>query len=186
VWINFWFTENVGLDFGLHTKKIFGERMTPLVFNRSFLLSTYRSFKFGGKDTDGDGIYDKDDACPEVAGLAQFNGCPDTDGDGIDSEDACPEVAGLAALNGCPDTDGDGVADKDDACPDVAGLVALKGCPDADGDGVADKDDKCPTVAGPKDNAGCPWPDTIKMVFMTKMICVPQLLVLQVTKVVLK
>jgi hypothetical protein len=21
-------------------------------------------FKFGGKDTDGDGIYDKDDACP--------------------------------------------------------------------------------------------------------------------------
>jgi hypothetical protein len=27
------------------------------------------TFKFGGKDTDGDGIYDKDDACPEVAGL---------------------------------------------------------------------------------------------------------------------
>jgi hypothetical protein len=24
---------------------------------------------FKGKDTDGDGIYDKDDACPEVAGL---------------------------------------------------------------------------------------------------------------------
>jgi hypothetical protein len=46
---------------------------------------------------------------PEVAGLAQFNGCPDTDGDGIqDSEDACPEIAGLAAFNGCPDTDGDG------------------------------------------------------------------------------
>jgi hypothetical protein len=29
------------------------------------------------------GIYDKDDACPEVAGLKEFNGCPDTDGDGI-------------------------------------------------------------------------------------------------------
>jgi hypothetical protein len=27
-------------------------------------------------DTDGDGIYDKDDACPEVAGLKEFNGCP--------------------------------------------------------------------------------------------------------------
>jgi hypothetical protein len=26
-------------------------------------------------------IYDKDDACP--AGLVEFNGCPDTDGDGI-------------------------------------------------------------------------------------------------------
>jgi hypothetical protein len=30
-----------------------------------------------------DGIYDKDDACPDVAGLKEFNGCPDTDGDGI-------------------------------------------------------------------------------------------------------
>jgi hypothetical protein len=48
---------------------------------------------------------DKDD-CPEVAGLKRFNGCPDTDGDGIqDSADACPDVFGLAALNGCPDTD---------------------------------------------------------------------------------
>jgi hypothetical protein len=33
------------------------------------------TFKFGGKDTDGDGIYDKDE-CPEVAGLKEFNGCP--------------------------------------------------------------------------------------------------------------
>jgi hypothetical protein len=70
------------------------------------------------KDTDGDGIYDKDDACPEVAGLKEFNGCPDTDGDGIHSADACPDVFGLAALNGCPDTDGDGIADND-ACPDI-------------------------------------------------------------------
>jgi outer membrane protein OmpA-like peptidoglycan-associated protein len=118
-------------------------------------------FKFGGKDTDGDGIYDREDACPEVAGLKQFKGCPDTDGDGIvDASDACPEVAGTEAMNGCPDTDGDGVADKDDACPEVAGLKAFKGCPDTDGDGTTDKADKCPTVKGPKENAGCPWPDT--------------------------
>jgi hypothetical protein len=52
------------------------------------------TFKFG--DTDGDNIY-KDDACPDVAGLKEFNGCPDTDGDGIqDSADACPDVFGLA------------------------------------------------------------------------------------------
>jgi hypothetical protein len=39
----------------------------------SFSLSTYCIvFKFGGKDTDGDGIYDKDDACPEVAGLSSI------------------------------------------------------------------------------------------------------------------
>jgi outer membrane protein OmpA-like peptidoglycan-associated protein len=118
-------------------------------------------FKFGGKDTDGDGIYDREDACPEVAGLKQFKGCPDTDGDGIvDASDACPEVAGTVAMNGCPDTDGDGIADKDDACPEVKGLKALKGCPDTDGDGIADASDKCPNVKGPKENAGCPWADT--------------------------
>jgi hypothetical protein len=59
--------------------------------------------------------------------LKEFNGCPDTDGDGIqDSADACPDVFGLATLNGCPDTDGDGIADVNDACPDVFGLAALK------------------------------------------------------------
>ena len=162
--LTFWFTENVGLELATKYKKSFGDREdasgTPDAPSH-FQHSAGLIFKFGGKDTDGDGIYDKDDACPEVAGLKEFNGCPDTDGDGIqDSADACPEVAGLAALNGCPDTDGDGIADKDDSCPEVAGLAALNGCPDADGDGVADKDDKCPTVAGPKANAGCPWPDT--------------------------
>src|SRR5882724_1157212 len=35
------------------------------------------------KDRDNDGIVDSLDACPDIAGLAQFNGCPDTDGDGI-------------------------------------------------------------------------------------------------------
>jgi hypothetical protein len=50
-------------------------------------------------------FYDKDDACPEVAGLKEFNGCPDNDGDGvIDGSDDCPDVFGLAELNGCPDT----------------------------------------------------------------------------------
>ncbi|MFV8374842.1 OmpA family protein [Flavobacterium sp. LB1P62] len=161
--LNIWFTENIGLSLTTTYKKSFGDRegVNGLDAPSYFQHTAGLIFKFGGKDTDGDGIYDKDDACPEVAGLKEFNGCPDTDGDGIqDSADACPEVAGLAALNGCPDTDGDGIADKDDACPEVAGLAALKGCPDSDGDGVADKDDKCPTVAGPKENAGCPWPDT--------------------------
>ena len=162
--LTFWFTENVGLELSTRYKKSFGDREdaagvpdAPSHFQHSAGIV----FKFGGKDTDGDGIFDKDDACPDVAGLKQFNGCPDTDGDGIqDSEDACPNEAGTAELKGCPDTDGDGIADKDDACPEVAGLAALRGCPDGDGDGVADKDDKCPTVAGPKDNAGCPYPDT--------------------------
>jgi OOP family OmpA-OmpF porin len=160
--LTFWFTEQVGLSLQSTYKHSFDDTRTPNVDIASHMQHfAGLTFKFGGKDTDGDGIYDKDDACPEVAGLKQFNGCPDTDADGIqDSADDCPTVFGLAALNGCPDTDGDGIADKDDACPEVAGPKSLNGCPDADGDGVADKDDKCVTVKGPKENAGCPWPDT--------------------------
>ena len=163
--LTFWFSENVGLELTSKYKKSYGDRVTAGVPDApSFFQHTAGLiFKFGGTDTDKDGIYDKEDACPTVAGLKQFNGCPDTDGDGIvDGSDACPEVAGLASLNGCPDADGDGITDANDACPQVAGLASLKGCPDADKDGVADKDDKCPSVAGPKENAGCPWADTDK------------------------
>jgi len=160
--LTFWFTETVGLSLQSTYKHSFDDTRTPDVDVASHMQHfAGLTFKFGGKDTDGDGIYDKDDACPEVAGLKEFQGCPDTDGDGIpDKDDACPEVAGLKEFQGCPDTDGDGIADKDDACPEVAGPKELNGCPDTDGDGVADKDDKCPQVKGPKENGGCPWPDT--------------------------
>ena len=160
--LTFWMSEQVGVSLqstykhSFDDSRIAGSDLPSHMQHFAGLI-----FKFGGKDTDGDGIYDREDACPEVAGLKQFKGCPDTDGDGIvDASDACPEVAGTVAMNGCPDTDGDGVADKDDACPEVAGLKAFKGCPDTDADGTTDKADKCPTVKGPKENAGCPWPDT--------------------------
>ena len=160
--LTFWFTENVGLQFQSTYKHSFDDnRVADLDVPTHIQHFAGLTFKFGGKDTDGDGIYDKDDACPEVAGLPEFKGCPDTDKDGIqDSADACPEVAGLAEFNGCPDTDGDGIIDSEDECVDVKGTKIMKGCPDADGDGVADKDDECPTVKGAKENKGCPWPDT--------------------------
>lgn len=114
----------------------------------------------GCPDSDLDGIVDSEDNCPQVAGLAKFMGCPDTDNDGIiDSKDDCPNTVGTAKTNGCPDTDGDGVANQLDACPKVAGLAALKGCPDADGDGIADANDKCPNQAGLTSNNGCPPTD---------------------------
>jgi len=110
------------------------------------------------RDRDKDGVNDKKDKCPDVPGLKEFEGCPDTDEDGIpDPEDNCPEVAGPEENKGCPDTDGDTVLDKDDACPEVAGLVELNGCPDADEDGIADGDDECPEEAGPAATEnGCP------------------------------
>ena len=114
-------------------------------------------------DTDKDGINDKDDKCPTVAGVAKYNGCPvpDTDKDGINDEnDKCPTVAGVAKYNGCPvpDTDKDGVNDEEDKCPTVAGLARYQGCPipDTDKDGVNDEEDKCPKEAGVAANKGCP------------------------------
>ncbi len=153
---SYWFTDNIGFSLQTSYKHAFEDYGI-----KHFQHLAGISIKFGGTDTDGDGIYDKDDACPEVAGLEAFNGCPDADGDGIeDGKDSCPNEAGSKEMNGCPDADGDGIADKDDACPNEAGIAALAGCPDADGDGVADKDDACPSEAGPAENKGCPWPDS--------------------------
>ena len=159
VGLSYWINDNIGFTAQTTYNHVFAYNTdnSPQHYRHSVGVSV----KFGGTDTDGDGIYDKKDACPEVPGLAEFNGCPDSDGDGIqDSEDACPQVAGLAEFNGCADTDGDGVSDDKDSCPSEAGLAALNGCPDSDNDGVANANDKCPNQAGDAANGGCPWPDT--------------------------
>jgi outer membrane protein OmpA-like peptidoglycan-associated protein len=55
----------------------------------------------------------------------------DNDNDGVENSiDKCPDIAGIASLNGCPDSDGDGVADNDDRCPTVKGSIENKGCPE--------------------------------------------------------
>ena len=120
VGFNLWFSENIGLTVQSSYKHAFEDYLST-----HFQHTAGVSIKFGGKDTDGDGIYDKDDACPDVPGLAAFNGCPDTDGDGIeDSKDDCPNEAGLAEFNGCPDTDGDGVCDEIEVlCYEVDGYL---------------------------------------------------------------
>lgn len=112
-------------------------------------------------DTDRDGVPDNDDVCPEVAGVAAFNGCPDTDEDGIeDVMDQCPNAAGPKETGGCPDTDGDGISDDKDKCPNDAGEIL--GCPDSDNDGIIDIEDKCPQQAGDRESEGCPRQDTDK------------------------
>lgn len=115
------------------------------------------------KDRDGDGIADVEDKCPDIAGKASLQGCPDADGDGIaDNEDKCKDVFGVLRYDGCPvpDTDGDGVNDEDDKCITEKGLKEKDGCPimDKDADGVADTDDKCPDTKGSTENNGCPLP----------------------------
>ena len=121
-----------------------------------------------GKDTDGDGIKDRKDLCPELPGVEEFEGClaPDSDGDGrCDAWLTNPE---LAAHFGCQMTD---------ACQDLAGIDDYRGCPnpDTDGDKVCDAwvastetslspdcsgTDLCPEIAGEAEFGGCPNPDT--------------------------
>ena len=128
--INFWFTDHLGLNVQTGYNHGFQKDGTDYFQHSAGIV-----IKFGAKDTDKDGIPDKDDACPDVAGPKEFNGCPDTDGDGVpDKDDKCPDVAGPAENGGCPwpDTDGDGVLDKDDLCPEVAGPASNKGCPEPD------------------------------------------------------
>lgn len=150
-----WLGKKVGLKFQSLYKHSFKGAYSHFQHSISFI------YKFGGYDEDNDGVYDKDDKCPEVFGLAEFGGCPDSDQDGIqDSEDECPSVFGFAALKGCPDADGDGVPDKDDQCLYIKGSLKHNGCPDSDGDDIIDQLDACPTVPGPASNKGCPEPDS--------------------------
>ena len=97
-------------------------------------------------DTDGDGIPDGRDNCPQVANPDQI------DRDGDHWGDACDG-----------DRDGDGIANEKDDCPDVydpqqadqdrdhLGDVCD---PDLDGDSVANEYDNCPLVANKNQKDG--------------------------------
>ncbi|WP_026713049.1 DUF5723 family protein [Flavobacterium daejeonense] len=165
------YSKQAQVGLGLRTGVFFigsGSVLSNLASKSSKAADIHLGFKIPvyqkkAKDQDGDGVLDKDDACPTVAGPVENNGCPwgDQDNDGVlDKDDKCPTVAGPAANKGCPweDKDKDGVLDKDDKCPTVAGPKENAGCPwpDTDGDGVLDKDDKCPKVKGTLANNGCP------------------------------
>jgi len=120
------------------------------------------------KDTDGDGVFDDMDQCPDTPKGVKVDqkGCPlDSDGDGVfDYVDQCLDTPKGVKVDekGCPlDSDGDGVFDFMDQCPDTPKGVKVdeKGCPlDSDGDGVPDYLDQCSdTPKGAKvDTKGCP------------------------------
>ena len=108
----------------------------------------------------------------EACGKPMAKKPADTDGDGVtDDKDKCPNTPGGVKVDdtGCPiDSDGDGVADYLDKCPNTPAGAAVdtNGCPlDSDGDGIADYLDKCPNTAkGTRvDNSGCPLKAIIEL-----------------------
>jgi hypothetical protein len=91
------------------------------------------------RDSDGDGIPDGQDNCPNAAGPTWTFGCPENsdnnnngnggnnssgdDNDNRANEPASPNIPP-------PDTDGDGTADPQDNCPNLPGNGANYGCPE--------------------------------------------------------
>ncbi|KAB2325505.1 OmpA family protein [Betaproteobacteria bacterium SCN1] len=115
-------------------------------------------------DSDGDGVPNRLDQCPNTPKGAKVDtkGCPiDSDGDGVfDGLDKCPDTPAGVKVNadGCPlDGDGDGIPDYKDKCPTVPAPGTADGCPpDRDGDGIVDANDACPDVPAPGTADGCP------------------------------
>jgi outer membrane protein OmpA-like peptidoglycan-associated protein len=163
---NFKVADNMFINLQSEYRYSFSESRNNLHHGLGFV------YLFGGKevakkeemmkdDSDGDGIIDDLDLCPNAAGPKELNGCPDRDGDGIaDFQDVCPDIAGLKDFRGCPDSDNDGISDNDDECPNLAGIASNNGCPgnDRDQDGVEDSKDRCPDLPGDRPD-GCPSND---------------------------
>lgn len=136
----------------------------------NILTTVGLQFAFGksSKDSDGDGVRDREDACADTPAGARIDasGCPtDSDGDGVyDGLDRCDGTPADARVDahGCPmDSDGDGVLDGLDRCGDTpeGARVDASGCPtDSDGDGVFDGIDQCEGTESnlQVDMNGCP------------------------------
>jgi len=164
----FWLSDAMGLRFEARQLLWIPKETSEDKFSTT-LVGGGLTFALGAtpRDSDGDGVPDRKDNCPDTPKGARVNaeGCPgDADGDGVlDGLDSCPATPKGATVNqyGCPaDADKDLVFDGIDQCPNtpVGAKVDEKGCPiDSDADGVFDGLDQCPgTPAGLKvDDKGC-------------------------------
>lgn len=126
---------------GNHTTMV----MSTFYGDPTIKMSGYEYESGDTRDSDGDGVRDRFDTCPD-----RRNPVPmDSDGDGIDDAcDPCPFDANHA------DYDGDGTLDCADPCPgafyysswyDVNGNRLV----DSDGDGIPDVCDNCPLIKNP-------------------------------------
>ena len=168
--VDLWFNDAVGLRAEARNLMWLGKDALTEVRTHTLILGAGLTFALGARsrDTDGDGVPDRKDACAGTVAGARVDslGCPtDRDGDkvfdGLDQCEGTPRGCTVDA-KGCPtDADGDGVCDGADTCADTpkGATVDATGCPkDSDGDGVLDGLDQCPDT--PKgctvDDKGCP------------------------------
>jgi cysteine-rich repeat protein len=144
-WSPVWLTVGVGRGMG----DGFGSPDVRAFAMLGFVAEPHidEGMSFDATDTDGDGVPDTFDECPDQSedrnGLEDDDGCPDEDGDldgVIDELDQCPRQREDLDLfqdeDGCPDLDNDddGISDIDDECPKDPEIVNSfedgDGCPD--------------------------------------------------------
>ncbi len=171
--MRFLVSENISLNLGANINTVQTDNLDDVVAgsDNDFFFTGFGgiTYYFGGtKDSDGDGINDNEDACPNTPfGVAvdQFGCAVDSDKDGVpDYLDRCYNTPPNIEVDeyGCPaDTDEDGVPDYLDMCMDTPLNIPVdvNGCSlDSDQDGVPDYMDNCAdTPAGAKvDKWGCP------------------------------
>ena len=140
--------------------------LEPGIYERIYFAEFQGALTFGpgceaGTDTDGDGVDDCDDGCPEDPFKSAPGDCGcgvedlDSDKDGVaDCNDGCPTDPTKTSPGDCgcnaSDADGDGVDDCVDNCPDDPNKTDPGDCgcgnedTDTDGDGTADCVDNCP------------------------------------------
>ncbi|WP_209405210.1 S8 family serine peptidase [Pseudozobellia sp. WGM2] len=105
-----------------------------LLMGLAILSITYACEEIINADTDGDGVVDINDECPDTP-----------EGTAVD-QNGCD-------LDNTDDMDGDGIVDSGDECPDTPSGIKVdeKGCPvedilDLDGDGIPNEIDNCPNT----------------------------------------
>ena len=181
--VKMWMTDAIGLRFEARdiSFKPLQETGTQENFH-NVVIGAGLTFAIGGtpRDTDGDGVADKNDKCADTpkGATVDASGCPmDSDGDRVlDGLDKCPGTPKGATVDstGCSsDADGDGIAEGVDQCPNTpkGAIVDSVGCPiDSDGDGVPDGIDlaagtrfgaKVDSLGRPLDGDGDGVPDGI-------------------------
>ena len=136
--LRFWMTDALGLRLEMRQLAYSTDPGSPKINDMIVAGGVLLALGATPRDTDGDGVPDRKDACPDTprGATVDAKGCPkDSDGDGVlDGIDQCPGTAKGCAVDekGCPkDSDGDGVCDGVDQCPETGpGLkVDAQGCP---------------------------------------------------------
>ena len=171
--LKFLFSENFGMNIAAGINYVNSDMLDgyELGLNKDIYFHALVGLSYylgGAKDTDGDGVSDQNDQCPDTPPMVTVDefGCPvDSDNDNVpDYADDCPNTPANIPVDikGCPvDSDKDGIPDYLDLCNDTPAnvLVEDSGCPqDNDNDGVPDYKDRCPDTPGGTevDKFGCP------------------------------